>query len=82
MAALETFIKLKEAFGASTQSDNKFLRVLNSINWEEKFFADGEHYFIKGNLTFTTPELDPFQITRDWMLQISMRALLLFMMQW
>ncbi len=63
----DIFEKIMEAFETSTPSNNRFLSVINSIRWDEKFFADGEHYFCKGGFTFTTPSLEPFEISRDWM---------------
>ncbi len=64
---LNIFETLKEAFEISTLSNNRFLSALNSISWDCTFFADDEHYFCKGGFTFTTPSLDPFDITRNWM---------------
>lgn len=63
----DIFERLLEAFETSTLSNNRFLSVINSIQWDERFFADGEHYFCKGGFTFTTPSLEPFEISRDWM---------------
>ncbi len=59
--------KIIDAFEISTMSDNRFARFLESADWAERFDADGEHYFIThdGDI-FTTPTLDPFEITRDW----------------
>ena len=62
MNTLNIFNKLKEAFECSTKNNNLFEKALQSINWENKFFADGEFYFIKGDLTFTTPSVDPFNM--------------------
>lgn len=56
--------KIKEAFGYSAHSNNKFKSALESIAWDYSFFADGEHYFVKGGLTITTPSLNPFDM--DW----------------
>ena len=64
MEAYNIFKKLENAYGASTQNCNRFLKAINSIHWDEKFQADGEYYFVKGNFTFTTPSLDPFKM--DW----------------
>lgn len=59
---LEIFDKIKEAFGTSTPSDNKFKKAIQSIKWESKFFADDEHYFCFGGFVFSTPSLDPFNM--------------------
>ena len=64
MNTLNIFYKLKNAFECSTHNNNLFEKALKSIKWENTFFADGEYYFIKGDLTFTTPSLDPFNM--DW----------------
>lgn len=59
---LEIFYKIKEAFGASTLSDNKFKKTIQLIKWESQFFADNEHYFCSGGFVFSTPSLDPFNM--------------------
>lgn len=64
MNTLTIFENLKTAFECSTHSNNLFEKALKSIKWENTFFADDEYYFIKGDLTFTTPSLDPFNM--DW----------------
>ena len=51
---------LNTAYGASTQADNKFERAIKSIKWDETFEADGEKYFVLGNLTLTVEDLNPF----------------------
>lgn len=63
---LEIFETLKEAFDTSTLNNNRFLEVLNSIKWDAQFTADCEFYFCLGSLTFTTPSLNPFEVTKDW----------------
>ena len=60
MTNLNLFYKIKEAYEASTHNNNYFADFLGSINWDATFFADEEYYFIKGNMTFTTPSTDPF----------------------
>ena len=64
---LHLFETLKNAFDSSTLSNNRFLSALNSASWDKTFYADGEHYFCKGGFCFTTPSLNPFEITRNWM---------------
>lgn len=63
---LTIFESLKEAYETSTQNCNNFAVKLSKINWDSEFYADGEYYFIIGDMTFTTPSLNPFKITRDW----------------
>lgn len=63
MTTLDIFYKLKNAYECTTRSNNLFEKALKSIKWENTFFADGEFYFIKGDLTFTTPSLDPFNMS-------------------
>lgn len=60
------FETIKEAFETSTHNDNRFLKALKSVRWEAEFTADGEFYFCLGALTFTTPSLNPFEVTKDW----------------
>lgn len=64
---LHLFETLKNAFETSTLSNNRFLSALNSASWDKTFYADEEHYFCKGGFCFTTPSLNPFEITRNWM---------------
>lgn len=64
---LHLFETLKNAFESSTLSNNRFLSALNSASWDKTFYADGEHYFCKGGFCFTTPSLNPFEVTRNWM---------------
>jgi hypothetical protein len=61
---LNLYYKIKEAYEISTHNTNYFKKALESIKWDNTFFADGEHYFIKADMTFTTPSLDPFNM--DW----------------
>lgn len=63
--AYEIFERLEEAYGSSTWANNYFKAALDQIVWDEKFFADGEYYFVKGSFCFTTPVLNPFDQT-DW----------------
>ena len=64
MNTLNIFYKLKNAFECSTQNNNLFEKALKSIKWDKTFFADNEYYFIKGDMTITTPSLNPFNM--DW----------------
>lgn len=57
---------ITDAFERSTKSDNAFARAIENTDWENKFEADGELYFVSGPLTLTTPSLDPFEVTREW----------------
>lgn len=57
---------IEDAFGASTMNRNRFKEVVESVDWDERFYADGEHYFVKGGWTLTTPSLDPFEVGRGW----------------
>lgn len=51
---------LNTAYGTSTPSNNKFEKLINSIKWDKTFEADGEKYFVLGDLTFTIEDLNPF----------------------
>lgn len=64
MTTLNIYYIIKEAFEASTPNCNRFATALDSINWDAKFEADNEFYFVKGDMTITTPSLDPFKM--DW----------------
>lgn len=48
------------AWGSSTPNSNDFGQVLSSICWDCTYYAENEHYFIKGDLTFVTEHLNPF----------------------
>lgn len=52
---------LNEAHGCSTMNNNLFAKVINSIDWDEVFTADGETYYCKGNVTLTVENIDPFK---------------------
>lgn len=62
MSTFDIFNNLKDAFERSTKNNNLFEKALLSINWDNQFQADEEHYFIKDDLTFTTPSLNPFNM--------------------
>lgn len=64
MTTLNIFYNIKEAFGASTHNCNRFAEALNAVKWDAQFEADNEYYFVKGDMTITTPSLDPFNM--DW----------------
>ena len=53
--------KLNTAYETSTTTDNKFEKVINSIKWDKTFEADGEKYYIFGDLTLTVENLNPFK---------------------
>ena len=61
MKELKLYEKLKEAYETTTKKYNRFKEVINSINWDNTFYADGEHYFIKGDFTLTIENIDPFK---------------------
>lgn len=63
---LSIFESLKEAYETSTRNNNNFAAKLSKINWDSEFYADGEYYFLIGDMTFTTPSLNPFAITKAW----------------
>lgn len=60
MKELKIYKKLKEAYETTTKKYNRFKEVINSINWDNTFSADGEQYYIKGDLTLTIENIDPF----------------------
>ncbi len=57
----DLYKKLNEAYGASTRKFNAFADRISKIKWDEKFYADGEYYFIKNDLTLVCENLDPFK---------------------
>ncbi len=63
MIAFDLYECLKHAFDTSTPACNRYAKAIKSIKWDETFYADGEYYFLKGRLTFTTESLDPFKIS-------------------
>lgn len=64
MTTLNIFETIKNAYETSTYNNNRFATILSSIKWDSEFYADGEYYFIKDDMTFTTPSLNPFNM--DW----------------
>lgn len=61
---LDLFLKLKEAYETTTHNNNRFEKALKSVNWDAEFEADGEIYFIKGCMTLTIQNLNPFE--EEW----------------
>lgn len=57
---------IRNAFEKSTPSLNLFEMAITSIKWDNYYFADSEYYFTKGGVIFTTPSLNPFEISKDW----------------
>lgn len=72
IAIINTII---DAFESSTHEFNAFKNVIeNVIHWENVFEADGEMYFThKSGLLLTTPSLDPFEITREWPAEMTLK---------
>ena len=64
MTVLDLFYKLKNAYEVSTHNNNSFKQALESVNWDNTFYADNEYYFIKGGFTLTTTSLNPFEV--EW----------------
>ena len=64
MTTLNLFYNIKEAFETSTLNNNYFVQALNAVKWDAQFKADNEYYFVKGDMTITTPSLNPFNM--DW----------------
>ena len=64
MTTLNLFYNIKEAFETSTLNNNHFVQALNAVKWDAQFKADNEYYFVKGDMTITTPSLNPFNM--DW----------------
>lgn len=62
MTTIDLFWKIKEEYGLSTHNINRFEKILKAIAWDSEFYADEEYYFIKGDMTFTTPSLNPFSM--------------------
>ena len=61
MNELLLFNKLKEAYETSTRNFNSFKEAISSVNWDNKFEADGEIYFMLGKFTLAVENLDPFK---------------------
>lgn len=67
MTELNLFETLKSSYEDSTPSHNRFKEALYAQEWDSTFYEDGEHYFCMDGFIFSTPSLDPFQITGDWL---------------
>lgn len=64
---LQVIDYITNAFEQSTRSRNLFADAIARVRWEQSFDADGERYYVhESGLVFTTPSLDPFEVTRDW----------------
>lgn len=62
MTAFELYNNLKTAYEVSTHSFNAFKQAIEAVKWDNTFFADNEHYFVKGDFTLTTTSLNPFEV--------------------
>lgn len=65
MTAFELFTKLQTAYEVSTLNNNSFKQAIESVKWDNTFYADNEYYFVKGGFTLTTTSLNPFEV--EWM---------------
>lgn len=61
MKDLQLYELLKDAYESTTKNYNRFKKVIESTKWDNAFYADGEHYFIKDNFTLTIENIDPFK---------------------
>ena len=50
MTELKLFETLKASYEDSTPSHNRFAEALDAQEWDATFYADGEHYFCKGEM--------------------------------
>lgn len=57
---LDLYYNLKDKYEITTRNYNHFLHALNRVKWDHQFYADGEYYFIKDDLTLMVQDLDPF----------------------
>ena len=64
--AITTFWNLREAYETSTMNYNRFADMINSIKWDDSFYADGEYTYLLDDMSFSTPSLDPFKISKNW----------------
>ena len=61
MTAFTLYETLKEAYETTTQNNNRFLSAISLVKWDDMFYADGEYYFLKGDLTITVEDTNPFK---------------------
>lgn len=61
MKEYEIFTQLKKAYDTTTRRHNKFLEAINSIEWTDKFQADGEFYYCLGKFILTVQNVNPFE---------------------
>ena len=66
MTAYEIFEAIREAFGSSTHTVNRFESAIRSIGWNGQYEEDGEFYFNADGVTFVTTSLNPFEIVDEW----------------
>lgn len=55
---------LNESYGLTTRECNYFVYVIDGLDWDEHFIADGAHNFTCGDFTLVTQSIDPFAC--DW----------------
>lgn len=63
---MELISRIKNAYECSTLNNNLFEKVIKSIKWNSSYYADSEYYFTFDGGIFTTPSLNPFEITKGW----------------
>lgn len=59
---MRLFSGLQNAF----ETSNKFREVIRRIKWDSAKYIGDEWVFRLGNLTFTTPSLDPKECRNMW----------------
>lgn len=61
MKELKIYETLKEAYETTSKKFNNFKEVIENIQWDNTFVADGEIYFVLGGFTLTIENIDPFE---------------------
>ena len=61
MVEIKLVEKLKEAYEVTTYNHNAFKNVIDSIEWDNIFNADGETYFCKGKFSLIIENINPFK---------------------
>ena len=67
MTEIKLFETLKSSYEDSTPNHNRFKEALDAQEWDSTFCEDGEYYFCRDGFIFSTPSLNPFEITRNWL---------------
>ena len=60
---MNLYNRISEAFGASTQNNNRFEKAVARVKWDAVFSGDGVTFYEKDGATLVAETLNPFGFT-------------------